>query len=78
MSESGWIEWKWSKHQPYPEPLETVVDVRFADGVVMYGETVGYWAADGKVSSSCWRHHERMAAFTITHYRVRDKGEILG
>lgn len=75
---SNWVRWSWSKEKPYPETLETAVDVRFADGVEMGEETVGYWNQDGAIVSSCWRPYERLPEFTITHYRVRDKGEILG
>lgn len=26
---SDWIEWKWTPEKPYPETLETLVDVKF-------------------------------------------------
>lgn len=28
----GWVEWTWTEEKPYPESLDTVVDVRYADG----------------------------------------------
>lgn len=42
----GWIDWTWTKEKPYPESLETVVDVKFGDGEVYEGAKVEWWYCD--------------------------------
>ena len=37
----GWIEWTWTEDKPYPETLDTRVDIKYANGDVGLYETVG-------------------------------------
>ena len=37
----GWIEWTWTEEKPYPESLDTKVDIKYANGDVSLYETVG-------------------------------------
>ena len=37
----GWIEWTWTEEKPYPETLDTKVDIKYANGEVELYETVG-------------------------------------
>lgn len=37
----GWIEWTWTEDKPYPETLDTKVDIKYANGEVELYEPVG-------------------------------------
>lgn len=65
---SEWIKWKWTPEKTYPETLETMVLVKFADGSSdSYPVNVSFWHANGR--SSNWNHNVSKNA-AITHYKV--------
>ena len=65
----GWIEWTWSEEKPYPETLDTAVDVRFKDGCIFKEELVLYWCASNEDDVNCWEVNRR-ASCSIVAYRV--------
>lgn len=52
INNDGWIEWTWTEDKPYPETLDTVVDVKFRDGTCRT-DRVAWWY-DPNVKYSSW------------------------
>jgi len=49
----GWIEWTWTEEKPYPETLDTIVEVLTKGGYKSYKDTVGWWH-EATVTDSSW------------------------
>lgn len=60
---SEWIEWKWTEEKPYPETLETEIQVKWNDGDDddMTWKVV-QWENEFK--------QDTMQRIWITHYRL--------
>jgi len=39
----GWIEWTWTEEKPYPESLDTKVEVKLKCGYESFADTVQFW-----------------------------------
>jgi len=64
----GWIEWNWTEEKPYPETLETLVEVRFGDGGEFESCEVGYWWDENGLGDA-WAVNKR-PSLMIVAYRV--------
>lgn len=60
--QNNWIEWKWTPENPYPETLETMVDIRWVNGGEIDSPApVKYWEWDIQGNDT-----------DITHYRIAE------
>lgn len=69
MKNSEWIEWNWTEEKPYPETLETRVDIQFRDGAVGINTLVRTWFNE---QDEVLNHFKNYGDGTddITHYRL--------
>ena len=68
-SNDGWIEWTWTEDKPYPESLDTMVEVMFGDGGEFASCEVGYWGVEWGEQGDCWLPNKR-PSLMIVSYRV--------
>ncbi len=60
MQNDNWIEWKWTPEKPYPETLDTMVDILWVTGDGPESpEKVEYWEWDIQGNDT-----------DISHYKV--------
>lgn len=64
----NWIEWIWTEEKPYPESLDTMVEVRFGDGGEFASCEVGYWWAEDGLGDA-WATNKRQSLMIVA-YRV--------
>lgn len=67
MSDNEWIKWEWTEEKPYPETLDTVIEVMFTDGATDK-DTVAFWHDDGYEDN--FNCEEAGYLNPITHYRI--------
>ena len=69
MTSDGWIEWTWTEEKPYPETLDTVVIVKYADGSEGNPWKVKFWHDAEMLETSNWYNADNSPA-SIVAYKV--------
>lgn len=66
--ENPWIKWTWTKEKPYPETLDTMVDVLFYGDTEIYENfRVEVWS---EYALDNFNPHEASGRQLISHYRI--------